>query len=307
MNRNRVLTTALAVAASVAMTACSTTVVGVPVASAGGTGKAAAVAMPVTPPKTPAAATQQWRDVSNARVRQDHTPARAQFGTVPLPGITVIRRTSLDDGYRCTLGPAVRGDGTDGFITAGHCLAVGTSTAEIALQADFAGVDIRDWAEAMLAERDTRDPLTGTLIDSSVIWTGGPAPMLATEIAGAFPVAGVMTIDGVKSLMGKMICFDGAMTGVRCGPLTSTDDGGMLSFAAVSQVGDSGAVVFAVDSKTSASTLLGVLEGGDAANTTATYLDPALRRLDAKVLVDRTAASSVAGDSRYSTLTAVVS
>jgi hypothetical protein len=138
--------------------------------------------------------------------------------------------------------------------------------------------------------------------DSLLIQTSSVDPA-AASIAGTWPVAGVLTAAAVKDLpMGTLVCFDGAMSGVVCGPLTDTADNGQLRFAVTPIGGDSGAPVFLVDHDTKAATLVGILKARITVTkmATATYLDSALARIMTLALVDPHAAAGVAGDARYS-------
>ena len=236
---------------------------------------------------------------------KDSGDPSTQFGSVPKPGLVLLSGLTPDGEWdMCTLGPAVRTTdaGRTGFATAGHCgkndplqrLQVQPSLSGLSATAPLAS--IADPADGVF------DPVSGTATDSAALWTGTVDPT-ATHIAGTWPVAGVLTFTSAKLLPAHttQVCFDGSVSGVVCGPLLDTDSSGLLRFAAVSQEGDSGSAVFLVNPDTQAATLVGISKGGNARTTTATYLEPALTRLNATALIDPAAANVVSGDPRYST------
>lgn len=194
---------------------------------------------------------------------RDATQYRAQFGLDPLPGVEIIHAKGSDAGdtVPCTLGPAVAA----GYLTAGHCAQ------------DYS-------ADQYLMGSPTGDPrLLGTAtpvvagpVDAAVIETSRVSAG-ATQIGGSWPVAGVLTAAGVQQLvpLGSYVCFDGAVSGVRCGARLA-DAGEMIQFASGAKHGDSGSPVFLVNGDGRAA-LVGIVTTSDlSAITSATYLDAAL-------------------------------
>ena len=187
----------------------------------------------------------------------------------------------------CTLGAGIRAGDRTGFVTAGHC---GNGDGDMVRLDSVTGAPLGVLSDA----EKSYDSVAKVGLDYAAVWTNASAPRAAT-VAG-LPVAGVMTRDGAMTLKrGTPICFDGATSGLVCSPLNGAD---IDSFAidGVGVGGDSGSPVFLVDGDTGAATLLGITMNPK----TVTYLDPALERLGAQVLVDPTAAAAVAGDPRYS-------
>lgn len=204
-----------------------------------------------------------WADVSGQGVEAPRDAVdRAQFSATPKPGVKVLHDiSSTGDMDMCTIGPAVSG----GYLTAGHCA--------------------KAYPVQYLQTTPTGDPqFLGTAsapdgpVDAAVIRTGAGD---VTHIAGTWPVAGVVTRAGVQKLVpaGSMICFDGAVTGVKCGERVP-DEGGQLVYRVPSAHGDSGAPVFVVDPTTRRAALIGILSEGDDIGTdrksTAVYLESAL-------------------------------
>lgn len=281
MNTRALLIAAVA-SAAVVTSACTSTVTG----AAGPASDLGRAPAPGTVAAAPLAAGAQnnWADVTG-----QGAPAAA----VAVPGAITVGVE------QCTLGPAVQkaGGTGDGFVTAGHCGPTGTPQ-RLKSGADPAGMPL-----GVLAGSEEIDGAVTS--DSAALWVG-PADRSAAVIAGNWRVAGVMTLEAARRLPAKTpVCFDGAVSGVVCGPLddASTD----ILFDAASQPGDSGAPVFLVDATTRTATLVGILKGGDDTAgdagrvSLATFLDPALTRLEAHALVDPKAAASVAADPRYST------
>ncbi|CAJ1505269.1 hypothetical protein [[Mycobacterium] burgundiense] len=272
MTRTAVATAALAVACAVAV-GCGATVDGVPVV--GVTPTAATMAAPAA---AAAAAANRWMDVTGQGVEapRDNVDG-AQYGPVPLPGTKVLHLlNSSGDMDFCTLGPAIRSvDGNRaGFLTAGHC-GIGGYAAEQFLQTTADG-ETELLGIATAAEDDDRG------IDSAAIWVPGGVDPRASSIAG-FPVHRVMSAPEVRSSLpaGSPVCLNGALAGVACGQLLDPDDDRRIRFSAITDEGDSGAPVFVVDRVTKRATVIGILEGGNALTTTATYAEPALARLGA--------------------------
>lgn len=248
----------IAAAAAMAVSACSGTAPAEPKPWPSAGEVAAA-------PTSATATLPMWKDVTGQghEGERDATPYRAQFGLDPLPGVEIIhaKGSGAGDTVPCTLGPAV----TAGYLTAGHCAQ------------DYS-------ADQYLMGSPTGDPrLLGTAtpvvagpVDAAVIETSR-ASAGATRIGGSWPVAGVLTAAGVQQLVpvGSFICFDGAVSGVRCGArLADTDE--MIQFASGAKHGDSGSPVFLVDGEGRA-VLVGIVTASDlSATTSATYLDAAL-------------------------------
>lgn len=248
-----------------------------------------------TGPQLPTAApTQHWEDVTGRGVPLPRDSVDGdQFSATPVPGSAI--RHAPDSGTTldvCTVGPTVTGPGGPAVLTAGHC-ALGSRAATQYGLATAAGPPTV-LGTAVGAVDDDRG------VDSALVSTPAAAAV-PPVIAGTWPVAGVLTVEGVEQLpLGTPICFAGARTGVHCGPLEYTDAAGRLVFGTPdSREGDSGAPVFLV--RDGAATLVAMLEGGDEFSTQATYLAPALTRLNARALVDATAHAAVAGQPGYST------
>lgn len=255
------LTTATA-AAAVVLSACSGTAPAEPKPWPNvGTGGAVASETSATV-KTPEFV---WKNVDGQghEGERDATQYRAQFGLDPLPGVEIIHAKGSDAGdtVPCTLGPAVAA----GYLTAGHCAQ------------DYS-------ADQYLMGSPTGDPrLLGTAtpvvagpVDAAVIETSRVSAG-ATQIGGSWPVAGVLTAAGVQQLvpLGSYVCFDGAVSGVRCGARLA-DAGEMIQFASGAKHGDSGSPVFLVNGDGRAA-LVGIVTTSDlSAITSATYLDAAL-------------------------------
>jgi len=235
---------------------------------------------------------REWADVSGqGKMRwDDGKPGRQQFSPLAIPGAAITHELTADEGDMCTLGPAVVG----GILTAGHCHPPGDPTQYLNSSADQVRVALGPLAQAL-------DDEAGQ--DSAVLWTSLVDRAASARIAGTWPVAGVMSMEAFKRLPegpATPVCFNGAKSGVQCGELLPSADDGRMLFAASSQRGDSGAPVFLVSAAAGHATLVGILEGGPPSRSDATYLDPALARMDATALADPVAAAAVAGDSRYS-------
>lgn len=238
-------------------------------------------------------ASMRFRDVSN-EVTLPRDTEGAQFGLTPLPGIRFSYYDAENEHQMCSLGPAI----TDGFLTAGHCTAgLRPTPAELSTSQD-----------AYMSKQVRFGTVTGAddnggSVDSAAI-RGVTVPAAATLIASRYPVAGVLTREGAFALpRNTPICLDGAKSGVVCSPL-HTAAGDYLEFGNRSNNGDSGSAVFVVTQQGQA-LLVGILSGADSTGKydQATYLEPTLRRLDTKALVDKTAAQEFAGD-EFSTLVA---
>ncbi|WP_113964561.1 hypothetical protein [Mycobacterium shimoidei] len=220
-------------------------------------------------------ATYTWKNVDGLghEGERDATQYRAQFGLDPLPGVEIIHAKGSDAGdtVPCTLGPAVAA----GYLTAGHCAQ------------DYS-------ADQYLMGSPTGDPrLLGTAtpvvagpVDAAVIETSRVS-IGATRISGSWPVAGVLTAAGVQQLvpLGSYVCFDGAVSGVRCGArLADADE--MIQFASGAKHGDSGSPVFLVNGDGRAA-LVGIVTTSDlSAVTSATYLETALMATGTAVKLD---------------------
>lgn len=270
-SRNLALIAATA-AAAVVLSACSPTAPAEPKPWPNvGTGGAVASETSATV-KTPEFV---WKNVDGQghEGERDATQYRAQFGLDPLPGVEIIhaKGSEAGDTVPCTLGPAV----TAGYLTAGHCAQ------------DYS-------ADQYLMGSPTGDPrLLGTAtpvvagpVDAAVIETSRVSAG-ATEIGGSWPVAGVLTAAGVQQLVprGSYVCFDGAVSGVRCGARLA-DAGEMIQFASGAQHGDSGSPVFLVNGDGRAA-LVGIVTTSDLSTvTTATYLETALMATGTAVKLD---------------------
>lgn len=284
-------TAAAALAAAVVVSACAPSVDGRPVA--GETTRASSEVKSGSPPDTPAAVQQVWEDVTGqgAELPRDSVDG-AQFSRLPVPGSAIWHAPDTGTTLSvCTAGPTAIGPNGAAVLTAGHCGLGPRAGQQYTLTA--ADGDTVPLGTATGAVDDDRG------VDSAIVSTPAAAAV-PPLIADTWPVAGVLTVAGVEALpLGTPVCYAGAMSGVRCGPLTDTDDHGRLVFGTASEEGNSGSAVFLVSQ--GAAHLVAILEGGDAVSTQATYLAPALTRVAAAALVDSTAAAAVAGLPGYST------
>lgn len=264
--------------ASIAMSACSTSVAGQPVSES-------------DTPATEKVATQhadshapRYVDVSGQGVALPRDSDGFQFSATALPGVAVGHRKADDTVEGCTLGPAVSSKHDEqGFLTAGHC----TANLAPTMQYLSTSADTGSSAPILLgtAEQAQDAPSPSGYSDSAVIWTGTVDPA-ATRIANTWPIAGVMPVSAVKQLpAGTPICIDGAKSGVVCSPLISVD-ADFIRIGHVTQSGDSGAAVFVVD-QTGNATLIGIHSGTESGRSEATFLEPALQRLGATTLTAR--------------------
>lgn len=272
MSTRKIALIAATAAAAVALSACTATSSGEPKPWPN-VGTGGAVAAPTSAVvSTP---TYTWKNVDGQghEGERDATQYRAQFGLDPLPGVEIIHAKGSDAGdtVPCTLGPAV----ATGYLTAGHCAQ------------DYS-------ADQYLMGSPTGDPrLLGTAtpvvagpVDAAVIETSRVSAG-ATQIGGSWPVAGVLTAAGVQQLvpLGSFVCFDGAVSGVRCGARLA-DAGEMIQFASGAQHGDSGSPVFLVNGDGRAA-LVGIVTTSDLSTvTTATYLETALMATGTAVRLD---------------------
>lgn len=267
MSRTRLGAAAAGIAAAVALSACSTGVAGQPVAA-----PAPAVAASSSAHVQPI----RWVDVEAEAPVLPRDTQGMQYGTDAKPGVGFGYRNSERKSTVCTLGPAVRSaDGRSGFLTAGHCASgKATTPAYLSRTSDALGPqtlmgDVQDAVDDDAAN------------DSAIIWA--PAAADAGRIAGRWPVAGIMTKADVPSLVqpGDPVCINGARSGVVCSPLISAD-GYDIRTEAVTQGNDSGAPVFVVAPSGSA-ILIGIHRGVDGAVGLATFISPALDRLQVTV------------------------
>lgn len=253
---------AAAVIAAAALSACSN--------GAGST------PWPNSTPSPVAAETPVWQDVTGqGKVQFDRGNPKSQYGD-PAPGVSLLRGFDGVKPQLCSIGPAVVG----GFLTAGHCSTHGDSTAPRVAGVEQFGETSADGDKVSLG---TSTPAPD-VVDAAVIRTSAAAGV--TKIAGTWPVAGVLTPAGVERLVpeGTPVCFDGAASGVVCGERI-VDRDGLAAFNAVSTDGDSGAPVFAVDSRGRAA-VIGILKGGNATSSTATYIEGALVATGTAVQLD---------------------
>ncbi|WP_074356605.1 hypothetical protein [Mycobacteroides abscessus] len=282
--KSRQIALAAVAAAAAALSACST--------------NASPKAWDSGAPSPVAAETPEWISVPWMKVNAN--AAGDQFGGVPTPGIVIAQENGTDP-YLCTLGVAVRTTIGPGFLTAGHCNEHPGNELHLYPSADITGADSITLPSPYTDVSDSDgkpDPATGAATDHAVV----PLPKLtpyATVIAGNYRVAGVFTTDAAKKLsVDTPICFDGAVSGVRCG-VVKGDDNGALRFAAAPGAptdtpfiskGDSGAAVFTVDSQKRVA-LVGLLSSGTKAGDIgwASYLDAALGGVNAKAVLDSSA------------------
>lgn len=271
MSSRNALKIAAVAAAAVVLSACSTGVGGSPVA--------APTAGSATATSTTAAAQPiRWVDVQAEAPQLDKDLEGLQYGTLPVPGLGYGYRNAQHRPKVCSLGPAVRdASGRSGFLTAGHCTS-GKAATPAYLQG---GRDTSTAPQVLLGNVEQAEDNDAT-VDSAIIWA--PVSDAATKIAGKWPVAGIMAAADVPSLVqpGDAVCLNGARSGVICSPLVSAD-GGAIRTQAIAQDGDSGAPVFVVAPSGSA-ILIGIHSAAESGHDEATFISPALDRLDAAVV-----------------------
>lgn len=189
----------------------------------------------------------------------------------------------------CTIGPALLGNEV---MTAGHCGPAGTPRL------------LPDGTQVGAVKNSIDEiPADGSaVLDAAVVQLTVPTDAAAARVAGR-PIAGVMRTHDVSRLPeGTPVCFEGAKSGINCGPLLNATTQGM-EIDVDSAHGDSGAPVFVVDGRTQTVTLVGILSGSPLSDEhimRATYLDSALSAMNATAVVDPAAAAEVADDDRYS-------
>ncbi|SLH42415.1 trypsin domain-containing protein [Mycobacteroides abscessus subsp. massiliense] len=266
--KTRLGAAAAGIAAAVVLSACSTATGGAPVAV-----PTASVAA------SSSAETEQlirWVDVQAEAPELPRDTQGLQYGTDAKPGVGFGYRDAAHRSKVCSLGPAVRGaDGRTGFLTAGHCTAgLAPTPAYLSQTSDALGPQVlMGNVEAALDD--------DVAVDSAIIWA--PAAADAGRIAGRWPVAGIMTREDVPSLVhpGDPVCVLGARSGVVCSSLISAD-GYDIRTEAVTQGNDSGGPVFVVAPSGSA-ILIGIHRGVESGQDMATFISPALDRLDVTV------------------------
>lgn len=285
MSSRKIALITAAAAAAVVLSGCSGTGEAKPWPSAG-----QVAAAPTSETVKPTWVTAPWTGKVNANKAGD------QFGGTPVPGITIAQANGESSPSRCTLGAAVRTeDGTPAFVTAGHCDERPGNQLWLYPSPDISGVDTIHLPKPYASVTDTNgkpDPDTGVVNDSAVVPLTSLNPA-ATVIASRYRIAGMLTATAAKELAPKTpICFDGAVSGVRCGVVTG-DTGGVLGFsrgpdapAPFISRGDSGAPVFVLDSQGRAA-LVGLLSEriGEGIGR-ASYLEPALAKMHANVFLD---------------------
>jgi hypothetical protein len=287
MNRRLTASAALAAAAALAVAGCTHTAGGTALAARGGGAATVTAAPTTTVAPTPAAApatAPRWVSIP-ARPPTRPDKDGAQFGAVAMPGVQIIHEEDADTWRFCTLGPNVYdAAGRLGFLTAGHCAPRGYGESQ-SLQADAAGTVMGTDRPLLgtVADRDTVDD--GFAVDSTVIWTKDHSSGTAPSNLAGLTVARVMPEAEVRQLpTDTPICVSGAMTGLKCSPLIaplSTIRFGGTSDGPAAQGGDSGGAVFVTDGKTA--TLIGIVMEVNGSVAKATYLEPALTRLGARV------------------------
>lgn len=282
--KTRLGAAAAGITAAAVMSACSTGVAGQPVAEQSG-----ALATTSSPE---AQQLIRWVDVEAEAPEFDYDDVGSRFGSAVYPGIGVTQVGPDKSTMDCSAGAAVTG----GVVVAGHCDAAPGGRVQIYPNARGSSpIPIGVITDAV---QQQTDPIQ----DFALLRTDSMAPG-STVIAGRWAIAGVLNEDAAAQALpvGSPVCVNAAVTGVRCGAVLSTDDGdGELLFDVRTEIGDSGAMVFAVNADTKAATLIGIVRGGDMATSTATYLAPALGRLGVSALTDRTAAVDPTTDPRYS-------
>ncbi|AYM40364.1 hypothetical protein [Mycobacteroides chelonae] len=272
------------VAASVALSACSNGAA--PKPWSGGE------------PSPVSAETPEWVSVPWMKVNANE--GGDQFGGVPTPGIVIAQENGDSAPYRCTLGAAIHTAGDmPAFLTAGHCDENPGHELWLYPSAEISGLDVVRLPKpyTSVADSDDKpDSKTGVVADHAVV----PLPKLtpyASVIAGNYRVAGVLTTDTAKKLEpGTAVCFDGAVSGLRCGVVSQGNDNGALRFTRAPGAptdtpfisrGDSGGPVFVVDGQKRVA-LVGLLSSGTEAGDAGwvSYLDSELAAVDAKAVLD---------------------
>ncbi|WP_131820237.1 chymotrypsin family serine protease [Mycobacteroides abscessus] len=247
-------------------------------------------------PSPVSAETSEWVSVPWMKVNTND--AGDQFGGVPTPGI-VIAQENGSDPYLCTLGVAILTEGGPGFLTAGHCNERPGNELHLYPSTDITGTDSITLPQPYTSVSDSDgkpDPKTGVIADRAVV----PLPKLtpyASVIAGNYRVAGVLTTNTAKELgPGTPICFDGAVSGLRCGVVSQANASGALILTHAPGAptdtpfiskGDSGGPVFVVDSQKRVA-LVGLLSQRttDGSSGRVSYLDSELAAVDAKAVLD---------------------
>lgn len=274
-----------ALATALAVSACSTSVEGQPVAAP--TVQSSGV--------TPTAVVQplRWVDVQAEAPELDHDSVGARFGSAVYPGIGLTQVGPDKSTVDCSAGPAVTG----GVVVAAHCDAAPGGRVQIYPNAKGSN----PIPVGVISDRTLQQ--VAPVRDFALLRTA-VAPG-ATKIAGRWAVAGVLNEESAATALpvGSPVCVNAAYTGIRCGAVLSTDDDGELHINVRTEIGDSGAAVFAVNADTNAATLIGIVRGGDKSTSTATYLSAALDKLHVSALVDPTASANTIADSRYSRMT----
>lgn len=293
--KTRVVSTAVALAATAVLAACSPPVSGTPAAAAGATELKSATVPVRVPPLAPA---PKYVDVSDTgELAWDRAePYPTAWAPVPTPGAAIFHSV---DGM-CTLGPAIRSDDGlyDGWATAGHCNPLGGDR----MQSLNSSPEQAELPLAAMSDVEDGDPAS----DSGAIWTD----VAGSALVAGRPVAGVLTASGVEELPPTTpVCFAGSVSGVECGRLMGIDGDGQAQFSVAPQHGDSGAPVFLATPAGSV-VLLGILanrwdDAGSPAGF-ANLLDQVLTRMNATAMVVPAAVRDVAGLPGFSTRVAPV-
>lgn len=280
-SRKYAFATAAALAA-VALSACSGTG-GAEPKPWPSVGTGGVVAAPTSVTVKPVWVSAPW----TGKVNANNNPKGIQFGGTPVPGIVVAQQVA-ETRKSCTIGVAVQAvDIGSAFVTAGHCDRAPGGALFLYPEADTTDADAKQ-LPSTFKKTDTHavpDIGTGLVSDSTLL----PVPAVdpaATKIANRYPIAGVLTAGAVKRLpTNTPVCLDGAMSGVVCGALTDANDEGLIRFDVASRDGDSGGPVFLLDQQNRA-VLIGIHKRGDGTTAAASYLEPALMRLGAGVVLD---------------------
>ncbi|WP_157896136.1 hypothetical protein [Mycobacteroides chelonae] len=280
MSRYHIALTTAAAAAAVALSACSATEAK-PWPTAVVTG--GAVAAPTSATVAPIWVTAPW----TGKVNANNNPKGIQFGGTPVPGIVVAQQVA-EARKSCTIGVAVQAaEVGNAFVTAGHCDRAPGGALFLYPEADSTDADAKQLPTTFVKTDTHAVPDVGTgLVSDSTLLPVSTVDRAATKIAGRYPIAGVLTTAVVKQLpTDTPVCLDGAVSGLVCGQLVDADDGGLVRFDVGSRDGDSGGPVFLLDQQHRA-VLIGIHKRGDGTTAAATYLEPALTRLGAGVMLD---------------------
>jgi len=223
-----------------------------------------------------------------------------QYGSRPAPGVSLQLKWVDGSEHICTTGPAVIGSSSyrEGIVTAAHC---GTDVRAVSMQTSPDPAARLPMAGVLFPKREPLAPAGAVRIDTSLILSSRSLDSSAVRIARRWPVAGALKEEVARKLrpFSTQLCINGTVSGVSCGMVVPTDEDN-LRFLARSKPGDSGSTVFLIDASTQMAILVGVLSAGAGGTSIATFLEPALTRMNVKAMVDEGAAAIYRDDPRLS-------